>query len=161
MRWHLALALALVAVAAPAQGQQKPALDLVEFFSGRTHGEGTIKKALQRPHRIVIETVGRRGSNGEMLLTDTIKEDGEATKVRRWVMRPTSNGFAGTISDAVGPVRVDVEGASATIRYKMKGGIAVQQVLTMRDKNTLSSRVTGKKLGVRVATIEATIRKLD
>jgi len=161
MKLLAGLLIALVA-AVPSSAADKPALDLVEFFSGKTHGEGTMKKALHRAHRITIDTVGRRGGDGELILIDTIKEEGEPTKVRRWVMRPAgANAFTGTISDAVGPVRVDVSGTTATIRYKMKGGIGVHQVLTMRDRRTLSSRVTGKKLGVRVATIEATIRKVD
>ena len=77
-------------------------------------------------------------------------------------MRATPNGYTGSISDATGPVKVEVKGATATIRYKMKeGGISVHQVLTMRDRKTLASNVTGKKLGVRVARIDATIRKVD
>ena len=157
------LAVALLAAASTGAAQVKPRLDLAEFFAGRTHGEGTIKKALKRSARITIETVGQRGKGGELILIDTIKEEGEPTRVRRWVMRPAgSNGFTGTISDAAGPVRVDVQGTKATIRYKMKeGGIGIHQVLTMRDRKTLDSEVTAKKLGVRVARMEGTIRKLD
>lgn len=162
MKIALALALAFVALAGPSSAAPgKAGLDLVEFFSGRTRGEGTLKKALSKSAKMTVDTVGRRGSNGELILIDTIKEEGEPPKVRRWVMKPTATGFVGTISDAVGPVKVEVDGTKATIRYKMKGGIGVQQVLTMRDRRTLSSRVTAKKLGVRVATMDAVIRKLD
>ena len=162
MKLIAALTIAVLAAAAPASAQDKPTLDLAEFFAGRTHGEGTIKKALKRSARITIDTVGHRGKGGELILVDTIKEEGEPTKVRRWVMRAAPYGFTGTISDAAGPVRVDVKGTTATVRYKMKeGGISVHQVLTMRDRKTLASHVTGKKLGVRVARIDATIRKLD
>lgn len=162
MKILAAILLALLAVAAPASAADKPRLDLADFFSGRTHGEGTLKKAFHRPARITIDTVGRRGKDGEFILVDTIKEEGEPTEVRRWVMRPSGpNGFTGTISDAVGPVRVEVDGTKATIRYKMKGGISIHQVLAMRDSKTLASRVTGRKLGVQVARMESTIRKLD
>jgi hypothetical protein len=161
MKLLAAFILAFLAIAAPATAADKPQLDLAEFFAGRTHGEGTMKKALHRPSRMTIDTVGRRGKGGEFILVDTIKEAGEPTKTRRWVMRPTANGFTGTISDAVGPVHVEVSGTKATIRYKMKGGISVHQVLTMRDGKTLSNQVTGRKLGVRVARMEGTIRKLD
>ena len=59
-------------------------------------------------------------------------------------------------------VRVSVSGPKATIRYKMKGGISVDQQLTLqRDGKTMSNHVTGKRLGIRVARLEGTIRKLD
>lgn len=156
-----AIALLLLVLAAPATASDKPALDLADFFSGRTHGEGTLKKALHRPVRITVDTIGKRGSGGEMILIDTIHEEGEPERIRRWVMRPAKNGFTGTISDAVGPVTVDVEGTKATIRYKMKGGVNIHQTLSLRDSRTLSSHLSARKLGLRVATMEATIRKVE
>ncbi|HEU5482824.1 MAG TPA: DUF3833 family protein [Sphingomicrobium sp.] len=163
MKLFVGFLIALIAAAAPVSAQDKPALDLTEFFSGRTRGEGILKVTLRRPARHVVNSVGRRGSDGEFILVDTIKEEGKPVKTRRWVMRPSGrNGFTGTLSDAVGPVRVEINGAKATIRYKMKeGGVSIHQVLTMRDRKTLSNVVTGRKLGMRVAHLEGTIRKLD
>ena len=156
-------AIAVTAGAAPAAQPQQVRLDLTDFFHGRTRGEGTLKLALRRPVRVTIDSIGRDGSDGEFTLTDTIREEGKPTVIRRWVMRSSGpNRYTGTLTDAVGPVRVEVDGPQATIRYKMKdGGIAIHQVLTMRDRRTLSNHVTGKKLGIRVARLDGTIRKLD
>ena len=51
---RLALALMVLAVAAPAEAAFNP----VEFFRGRTHGEGTLKVIFQAPKRISVESVG-------------------------------------------------------------------------------------------------------
>ena len=61
-----------------------------------------------------------------------------------------------------GPVDIQVEGDTATIRYMMKGGLKVEQQLQLqRDGRTLSNRVTAKKLGMKFAHVEGTVRKLD
>ena len=164
MKFALGIAAAALAFgAAPAAALQDRGLDLTEFFSGRTHGEGMLKVAFRKPVRHIVDSVGRRGSNGEFILVDRIKEGDDPVRERRWVMRASGpHGFTGTMTDAVGPVRVSVSGPKATIRYKMKGGISVDQQLTLqRDGKTMSNHVTGKRLGIRVARLEGTIRKLD
>jgi cytoskeletal protein CcmA (bactofilin family) len=72
-----------------------------------------------------------------------------------------ANRFTGTMSDAVTPVDVRVQGRTATLQYKVKGGISVNQTLTIRDSNTVTNHVAAKKLGVRLGRLEGTIRKLD
>ena len=154
---------ALMVGAAPAAAPQGRSLELTEFFSGRTHGEGILRVAFRKPVKHIVDSVGRRGPNGEFILIDKIKEGDDPVRERRWVMRSTgANGYSGTMTDAVGPVRVTVAGPKATIRYKMKGGISIDQQLTLQgDGNTLANHVTGKRLGVRVARLEGFIRKLD
>ena len=163
MKIARAAAIALLAMSgASAAAPDKPQLDMTEFFSGRTHGEGDLRIAFRKPVRHVVDSVGRRASNGEFILLDKIKEGDDPVRERRWVMRPSGSGYTGTMTDAVGPVRVTVSGGKATIRYKMKGGISIDQQLTLRgDGKTLSNHVTGKRLGIRVARLEGYIRKLD
>jgi hypothetical protein len=158
-----AAASALVAAAAPVAAAEEQKLDLVSFFTGRTHGEGDLRIALKKPVRHIVDSAGRRGANGEFLLVDRIKEGDDAVRERRWAMRPSgANGFTGTMTDAVGPVHVTLSGSKATIRYKMKGGIRIDQQLALQsDGKTLSNHVTGRRLGVRVARLQGTIRKLD
>ena len=74
-----------------------------------------------------------------------------------------SGHFTGSLSDAKGPVDVVVVGDSATIRYTMKdGGLqVVQRVQLQPDGRTLSNHVDARKFGMRFATVEGTIRKLD
>ena len=155
----MALAL-MVLAAAPAAAAAE--MDFVAFFLGRTQGNNEVKIAFRKPVRQVTESIGKKAANGDLVLHDTIKEDGKPTKTRRWVMRAAGpNKFTGTMSDAVSPVRVTVSGNKATLRYKVKGGISVEQTLTMRDSKTVVNHVAAKKLGVRLGRLEGTIRKLD
>ena len=159
----MAAVVALSVAGASAAATRPAKLDLPAFFIGRTHSDGQLRVALRRPVRHVVDSVGKRGANGELILHDTVREDGKPVKERRWVMRPTGpNAYIGTMTEAVGPVSVNVEGTKAVIRYKMKGGISIDQRLALQaDGKTLSNFVTGRKLGVRVGRLEGTIRKLD
>lgn len=158
-------AVALVATAPAAASESAPGkgkLDLPAFFTGKTHAEGEIKVGFKKPVRHITDTVGRRGSSGELILTDHIREDGKPPKTRRWVMRRSGpDSFTGTMTEAAGPVRIEVDGRQATIRYKMKGGISINQLLTMRDERTLVNHVAAKKLGVRLGRLDGIIRKVD
>lgn len=151
-----------LAAASPAAASDAGKLDLIGFFTGRTHAESEIKVAFRKPVRHVTDTVGKKGANGDLVLVDTIREEGKPMKTRRWTMRPAGpDRFTGSMSEATGPVQVSVEGDKAVIRYKMKGGISVEQHLELKDGKTLSNYVSAKKLGVRLGRLEGTIRKLD
>ena len=157
-----AAAFALIACSSLASAAPQKQFDLVDFFTGRTHAESEIKVAFHKPLRHVTDSVGKRAANGDLILVDDIREEGKPRKQRRWVMRKVApNKFTGTLTDAVGPVDVVVNGNEARIRYKMKGGISVDQTLTVRDSKTLSNHVSAKKLGVRLGRLDGTVRKLD
>ncbi|MGI8705203.1 MAG: DUF3833 family protein [Sphingomicrobium sp.] len=162
MRLLLALVAAALGGAATAASAEKPQLDLIGFFTGRTHAVSEIKVAFRRPLGHVTHSVGRRAANGDLILVDTIKEEGEPKKERRWVMRRSGpNSFTGSMSEATGPVKITVAGNRATIRYKMKGGISIDQRLTQLNPRTLSNHVSARKLGIRLGRLEGTIRNLD
>ena len=160
MRFAIALLLvtaSTTAIAAP------PKLDMTEFFSGRTHAENVLKIAMQKPKKLVVDSVGRKDGNSFVLI-DTVHEEGKPVRQRKWVMRPAGpNRYTGTLSDAVGPVEVNIAGDSATIRYVMKdGGLRIEQKLQMRaDGKSLSNRTVAKKLGIKFASVEGIVRKLD
>lgn len=161
-----ALAAVALSLAAPATASdsaaEKDRLDLVAFFTGKTHAESEIKVAFRKPLRHITDSVGRKAANGDLILIDHIKEEGKPPKTRRWVVRKNGpNSFTGAMSEAAGKVRIEVDGIRATIRYKMKGGISVSQQLTMRDERTLQNHVTAKKLGVRLGRLDGVIKKLD
>jgi hypothetical protein len=160
-------ALALTAAAAGAAAVQLPAgsgvkLDPIAFFTGRSQGEGTVDTLLGRPVTLLVTSVGEK--QGDTLILDqTIREGAKPPRVRRWIMRPVAPGrYTGTLTDAEGPVNVTVAGPRAAIRYRMRGGLDVDQLLTLQgDGGTLLNRLHVKKFGVRVAAVEETIRKLD
>jgi hypothetical protein len=159
--------LALAAAAAGAAVVQLPAdsaatLDPIAFFTGRSQGEGTVDTLLGRRVKLLVTSVGEK--QGDTLILDqTIREGAKPPRVRRWIMRPVAPGrYTGTLTDAEGPVNVTVAGPRAAIRYRMRGGLDVDQQLTLqRDGRTLLNRLHVKKFGVRLAAVEETIRKLN
>jgi hypothetical protein len=140
-----------------------PALDMTAFFSGRTHTENVLKIVFKRPARLVVDSVGGRGDRGDFVLLDTVREEGKPVRTRKWIMRPAgSNRFTGSLTDATGPVDVTVNGRQAVIRYTMKGGLnVIQQMELQADGRTLSNHVVVRKFGLKFASVDGTVRKLD
>ncbi len=139
-----------------------PPLQPMAFFTGRTHGDGELAKLLSNPVRVSVDSIGRR--QGDTLILDqTIREGRSAPSVRRWTMRAAGpNRYSGTLTDATGPVTVIVSGSHADIRYRTKSGVDIaQQLVLQSDGKTISNRLRAHKLGVRVATLNETIRKED
>jgi hypothetical protein len=97
------------------------------------------------------------------VLIDTVHEEGQPVRTRKWVMRPVRSGqYTGALSDAVGQVDVFATGDQATILYTMKGGLKVTQLLKVQgDGRSLSNHVVVKKFGLKFASVDGTIRKLD
>ena len=156
------IVVALGASAATASPEPRK-LDMLTFFSGKTHAENVMRVALKRPSRLIVDSIGSRNKSGDFVLVDTVREEGKPVRERRWVMRQAGpNRYTGTLSDAVGPVDVVQDGAGARIRYTMKGGLKVDQRIQLSpDGKTLSSQVTVKKFGMKFASVEGKIRKLD
>lgn len=156
------VALALGA-SAPAAADPGPKLDMIAFFTGKTHGENVIHIALHHPHQMIVDSVGGRNKEGEFVLLDTVNEEGKPQRKRTWVMRPTGpNHFTGLLSDAKGPVEVAVAGDSATISYVMKdGGLKILQQIQLQRDGTLSNHVIARKFGMKFAEASGTIHKLD
>jgi hypothetical protein len=151
----IAAALALAA-AAPSQ------IDIVSFFTGRTHADNDIKIVFHSAHKLIVDTVGRRQGN-EFIEVDTVREQGKPVRARTWHMRELApNHFTGTLSDATGPVDMTLTGTTATIRYVMNGGLNILEMMQLqRDGRTLSNHVEARKLGLRFARVDGLIRKLD
>jgi hypothetical protein len=157
----LLLAATLLA-ASPASGDPGK-LDMLAFFTGKTHADNVMKIALKKPSKLIVDSVGGKGDKGDFVLIDTVREEGKPVRTRKWVMRPAGpNRFTGALSDAVGPVDVTVSGDSAVIRYTMKGGLKVeQQMQLLGDGKSLSNKVIVRKFGLKFARVEGTIRKAD
>jgi hypothetical protein len=161
MKLRTAIAIAALALtAAPAVAA--PKLDMLAFFTGKTHAENVMRVALKKPAKLVVDSFGGKGDRGDFVLVDTVREEGQPVRTRKWVMKLVAPGhYTGALSDAVGPVDVQVDGSRAVIRYKMKGGLNVTQQLDMQDGRTMSNRVNVRKFGLKFASVEGTIRKLD
>ena len=152
------LALALVVLAAPAHAGFNP----VEFFRGRTHGEGVLKVIFQSSKRISVDSLGSTENDGSLLLKQTIYEPDKPARVRYWRLRQTGpNRYDGTLTDAYSPVRVDVQGERIRIRYHGKDKLRFDQWLTPVGPGEVHNSMRVKRLGITVARFEETIRKVD
>jgi len=141
----------------------EPKLDMLGFFAGRTHSDSILKVVLKRPVKLIVDSVGGKGDRGDFVMIDTVHEGDKPARQRKWIMKQAGpNHFTGSLTDASGPVDIQVDGDTATITYMMKGGLKVEQQLQLqRDGRTLSNRVTAKKLGMKFARVEGSVRKLD
>lgn len=157
------LAAAALAANTGAAADPGPKLDMLDFFTGKTHADNVMRTALHRPHKLVVDSVGGHNKEGEFVLIDNVQEEGKPARKRVWAMRPAgANHFTGTLSDAVGPVDVTVNGDTATIRYIMKDGhIAIDQRLQLQSDGTLSNHVMARKFGMKFGDVQGTIRKMD
>jgi hypothetical protein len=161
MKLHALLG-ATILVANPASADPVK-LDMLAFFTGKTHGENVMKLALKHPSKLVVDSIGGKGDRGDFVLIDTVREEGKPVRTRKWIMRPAGpNRYTGSLTDAVGPVDVMVDGDSAVIRYTMKGGLKVEQKMQLQGNGkSLSNNVIVRKFGLKFARVEGTIRKLD
>ena len=135
---------------------------MTDFFSGRTHAENVLKVAMKRSEKLIVDSVGRKEGDSFVLI-DRVREGDKPVRTRKWVMKPAGpNRYTGTLSDATGPVDVRVNGNRATIQYVMKGGLRVRQEMELHaDGRTLSNRVQVRKFGLKFASVEGKIRKVD
>lgn len=158
MRLAAAAVTALLLVAAPAQAAFNP----VDFFRGRTHGDGRLKIIFQSTKTTSVDSLGTTEPDGSLLLKQVIREADKPPRVRYWRMRQTGpNAFAGTLTDAADPVRVRIVGDQVRIRYKGKDHLDFDQLLTPAGAREVHNTMKVKRFGFTVAYFEEVIRKLD
>lgn len=137
--------------------------DVVRFFQGRTAGTGQLKVPLRSPIPVGVESVGRLQKDGELVLTQRIREGQKEQRTREWRIREVAPGrYSGTLSDAVGPVAGALLGNRLRLGYRMKGGLGVEQWLALaRDGQSVHNLLVVRKFGLTVARLDETIRKLE
>lgn len=151
---------AALLLAAAASGQA--AFNPVEFFRGRTHGDGTLKVIFQHSKKISVDSLGRSEPDGSLLLEQVIHEPGKPARTRYWRLKQTApDRFEGTLTDAASPVRVDVEEKHIRIRYRGKDHLDFEQWLTPAGPHRVDNQMRVKRFGITVARYEEVIRKLD
>ena len=156
---HLLLAALL---STPAAAGDPPRFDALRFFSGATEGVGRLKVVLRRGEPIRVE--GRGRVEGDVLILDQVVTRGNAApKPRQWRIRRVAPGrYLGTLTDARGPVTGEGVGDRLHLAFTSAGGFKVEQVLTLSpDGRSARNRLTAKRFGVTVATLDETIRKTD
>ena len=138
-------------------------LDPVAFFTGRSAGQGTLDTIVGDSEPIRVQSIGRPGGKGGLVLIQEIRQGDNAPRRRSWTLRPVGGSrYTGAMTDARGPVTVEVDGGVASIRYTMRNGMAVDQTLALQaDGRTLLNRLNVRRFGLQIARLDETIRKLD
>jgi hypothetical protein len=119
---------------------------------------------LSGSHKVRDHSRGRLDKSGALLLDQIVEEEGKPARRRSWrLVRAGGNRIAGTISDAVGPVTGEIAGSVLHLKYRAReGNAAVEQWIALHpDGRTASNRMVFRKFGLKAATLDSTIRKLD
>jgi Protein of unknown function (DUF3833) len=152
-----ALLASLLLLQAPAAGSPEA------FFVGRTDGQGIIHIMLSGNHGERHRSRGWMDREGALMLEQVVEEEGKPARARRWrLVRAGSNRVTGTISDARGPVSGEVAGNVIHLTYRSSEGPAVEQWITVHPNGrSAHNRMTFRRFGLVVATLEETIRRVD
>jgi hypothetical protein len=137
------------------------ALNPLAFFSGASHGTGTISIVFKGTQPLHVTSLGHPDGHGGILLDQTVHQGSDAPKNRRWDLRPISaTMLTGTLTDASGPVTGSVSANALTLAYPMKGGLNATQTLVLQPGGrVLLNHMVVKKFGFTVATIDERITK--
>ena len=158
---HIAVAAPfLLAASAPSPVQRQA--DPLRFFAGRTETDGTVKVMFKKPFRSRCHGQGRIEPDGSLILVQRVEDEGQPPHLRRWRVRELAPGrYAGTMSEASGPVEIQQVGDRYRFRFAMKGHLSVEQWLSPMPGATSARSITRvRKFGMTVATSEGTVRKL-
>ena len=142
---------------------QTPVSAPEQFFIGRTEGTGTVHVMLSGRHAVRDRSRGRI-ERGVLVIDQVVEEEGKPARTRQWrLSRSGANGITGTISDARGPVTGEVAGNVLHLRYRLvEGGVSVDQRITLHPGGrTAHNRMTFRRFGLNVATVEETIRRVE
>jgi hypothetical protein len=142
----------------------KPLFVPEAFFIGRTEGKGVIKGPLARRTTLTDQGEGHVLKDGTLVLDQIVHREGNAPEKRHWRIRKVAEGrYSGTISDAKGPVTAEVTGNCLHVRYRIaKGNYAAEQFVYLQPGSRVAfNRMTVKKFGITVASVEETIRKVE
>ena len=159
----LAAAAALATLALPAALLAQPAartFDPVAFFEGQTTGEGQLRKIMSAAKATRVTGRGRI-EGGVLVLDQSVAIAGEPRRERQWRLHAVAPGrWAGTLSDARGPVTASAAGAVLTIAYVSDDGMGITQAVTLApDGRSARNRMKVRKLGLTVATLDETITR--
>ena len=156
------LALAACTAAAPPEATEAgPAFDPIAFFTGTSHGDGQLDQIMKGARTITVDSVGTPEADGSITLTQHIVTQGDKPRDRVWRLKQVAPGrYAGSLTDANGPVETVAIGRAIRIRYPMKSGLQVEQwLVALPGGKALDNRLSVTKWGMNVASLHERIEK--
>jgi hypothetical protein len=135
--------------------------DPMRFFEGRTESVSTVKLIMRKPFS--SRSIGQGEiDSGVLELVQRVQDEGKAPYNRQWRMRQVAPGqFAGTMSEAAGPVLAEEVDGRYRFRFRMKGNLTVEQWLTpLPGGQVAKTKTSVRKFGMTVGHSEGTIRKI-
>lgn len=143
--------------------QATPQLTAPErFFIGRFEGTGSVHIIFSG--RQTVRDIGRgRMEGGALVIDQIVQQQGTPPRRRHWrLTRVGPNRFTGTITDVRGEVAGEINGNVLHLSYRSTHGPWVEQWITLHPNGrTAHNRMTFRRFGIQVATVEETIRRLD
>ncbi len=139
-----------------------PAFDPLAFFAGHTEGRGKLDVVLSGRKPTLVEGHGVVEPDGSIDLDQVVRRGDKPATRRTWHLYKTGPGrYAGTLSDASGPVAGEVAGNRLHLSFAMKGGLHAEQFLYLRPGGQVAqNRMIVSKLGIPVASLDETITRL-
>ena len=136
--------------------------DPLRFFEGRTESVSMVRVMTKRPYRSRSIGRGEIRADGTLHLVQRVEDEGRPPFERRWLIRQVAPGkFSGSMSEAKGPVTVTEIGGRYRFQFKIKGNVSVEQWLTpLPGGKAARSKVTMRKLGIRVGSSEGMVRRV-
>ena len=157
---YLGLLLAAVAWPTAALGDQLN--DPLRFFEGSTEALTTMRVVMQKPFTSHSIGHGRINSDGSLQFVQHVSEQGRRAFDRMWTIHEIRPGqFTGTMSEALGPIRIEQIGNRYRFRFRLKNNLSAEQWLTPKGATIARTELTIRKFGIAVAHSEGWIRKVE
>ncbi len=138
-----------------------PRFDAIDFFDGHHEGVGILKIAMREPSATRVHGSGHRDGDS-LMLVQRVEQGGKPDRRRTWrLTRVASDRWEGTLTDAKGPVVATARGNALDIAYEGEAGAIRQTIRLDPDGRVAHNHLTVRKLGVIVAVLEETIRKIE
>ena len=139
-----------------------PRFDPARFFTGRTEGEGVLRRIGAKAGAVHVHGNGHMEADGTLVLDQTVEREEAKPEQREWRLHEAARGrWTGTLTDAKGAVTGTVEGNLLHLSFGLKGPLTAEQFIYLAaDGQSARNQMTIRMLGLPVAALEETIRRV-
>lgn len=148
--------------------EQRPELDLFDYFQGQTTGWGIVQDRSGRMTRHFVVTIdGRLNASGELALDEHFAWNDGSRSTRVWTIRADGAAtYTGTAGDVVGSASGESSGNALNWRYVLRvpvdgrdWDLSFDDWMFLLPDRVLLNRATMKKFGFRVGEVTIAFQK--